>query len=79
MTTVLSEYSRFIEGTVARNAELLSQCDVSDSGTESGVWQSRKKLRLDVGEVAQKLSEPGKVIYLEPSEGEEKWEESKDA
>ena len=70
MTTVLSEYSRFIEGTVARNAELLSQCDVSDSGTESGVWQSRKKLRLDVGEIAKKLSEPGKVIYLEPSEGE---------
>jgi len=79
MTTVLSEYSRFIEGTVAKNANLLAQCDVSDSGTESGVWQSRKNLRLDVADIAHQLNAPGKVIYLGKAEEEEPWEESKDA
>lgn len=79
MTTVLSEYSRFIEGTVAKNANLLAQCDVSDSGTESGVWQSRKNLRLDVADIVKKLNTPGKVIYLGTAEEDETWEESKDA
>lgn len=71
MTAVLSEYSRFIDGTVAKNAELLAQCDVSDSGTEKGIWKSRKNLRLDIDELTKKLSEPGKVIYLGASMEEE--------
>ena len=79
MTTVLSEYSRFIEGTVAKNAELLAQCDVTDSGTESGVWKSRERLRLDVAEITKQLNAPGKVIYLGAATEEETWEDQKDA
>ena len=37
MSTVLKEYSYFIEGTVAKNANLLAQCDKTDTGTEKGV------------------------------------------
>ena len=64
MTTVLGEYSHFIESVVAKNAELLAQCDVTDTGTEKGVWKSRTKLKLDVAEFSKKLSTPDKTIYL---------------
>ncbi|MBW7571626.1 hypothetical protein [Caproiciproducens faecalis] len=64
MLTVLEEYSRFIEGTVAKNAPLLAQCDVSDNGTENGIWKSRAKLQLDVAEIAKQLRNPEKTMYL---------------
>jgi len=34
MSTVLDEYSHFIERNVANNASLLAQCDTTDNGTE---------------------------------------------
>lgn len=64
MSTVLSEYSQFIEGTIAKNAAMLSQCDVSDSGTDEGVWKSRAKYRLDVSDFTKQIKSPDKVIYL---------------
>ena len=64
MTTVLNEYSHFIEGTVAKNAGLLAQCDKTDTGTEKGIWKSRANLKLDVSEFNKKLNAPDKTIYL---------------
>lgn len=64
MTTVLSEYSRFIETTVAKNAGLLAQCDVSDQGGMSGVWQTRAQLTLDVSDLQKQLNSEEKVFYL---------------
>ena len=64
MSTVLNEYSHFINGTVAKNAGLLAQCDIKDTGTEKGIWKSRAKLKLDVSEFERQLSAPDKTIYL---------------
>ena len=64
MSTVLNEYSYFIEVTVAKNAGLLAQCDKTDTGTEKGVWKSRAKLKLDVSEFNKRLNAPDKTIYL---------------
>lgn len=64
MSTVLEEYSHFIEGTVAKNAPLLAQCDVSDNGTENGTWRSRAKLQLDVAELSKQLCNTEKTMYL---------------
>lgn len=64
MTTVLNEYSNFIDGTVAKNAGLLAQCDKTDTGTDKGVWKSRAKLKLDVSEFNKQLNAPDKTIYL---------------
>lgn len=64
MSTVLEEYSRFIDGTVAKNADLLAQCDIRDSGTEEGLWKSRAKLKLDVSEFAKHLNNHDKTIYI---------------
>ena len=64
MSTVLNEYSYFIEVTVAKNAGLLAQRDKTDTGTEKGVWKSRAKLKLDVSEFNKRLNAPDKTIYL---------------
>ena len=45
---VLEEYAQFINGTVSKNSELLSQCDIQDKGASIGVWKSRADLELDV-------------------------------
>jgi len=71
MSAVLEEYSRFIDGTVAKNADLLAQCDVRDSGTEEGIWKSRAKLKLDVTEFAKQLKSHDKTLYLGISEESE--------
>jgi len=64
MSTVLNEYAYFIDGTVAKNAGLLAQCDRTDTGTEKGIWKSRAKLKLDVSEFSKQLNAPDKTIYL---------------
>lgn len=64
MTAVLDEYSRFIETTVGENAALLAQCDISDDGTNEGIWNSRAQLKLDVSEFSKQLSNPQKTICL---------------
>ena len=64
MSRVLNEYSNFIAITVAKNADLLAQCDYSDTGTEKGVWKSRAKLKLDVSEFIRQLNAPDKTIYI---------------
>ncbi len=70
MTTVLNEYSHFIETTISNNAMLLAQCDVSDSGTDQGIWQNRANLRLDVSEITKNLECKNKVLYLGRTEEE---------
>lgn len=64
MTTALGEYSRFIEDTVAKNAELLALCDVGDRGEMSGIWKSRAELKLDVAEIQKQLATKEKTFYL---------------
>ena len=64
MSTALNEYSYFIDGTIAKNAGLLAQCDRTDTGTEKGIWKSRAKLKLDVSEFSKLLNAPDKTIYL---------------
>lgn len=64
MSTVLGEYSHFIEGTVTKHAGLLAQCDISDSGTDAGIWKSRANLKLDVAEFAKQIKAPEKTLYL---------------
>jgi hypothetical protein len=71
MSTVLNEYSHFIESTVAKNASLLSQCDTTDDGTEAGVWKSRTRLKLDVSDFAKQFNMPDRTIYLGISEEHE--------
>lgn len=64
MSTVLNEYSQFIDNTIAKNADLLAQCDTTDTGTEEGIWKSRAKLKLDVSSFNKQLNAPEKTIYL---------------
>jgi len=64
MSSVLNEYSHFIDGVIAKNAGLLSQCDTTDTGTENGIWKSRAKLKLDVSAFNKQLNAPEKTIYL---------------
>lgn len=64
MTNVLSEYSRFIETTVAQNSNLLAQADKQDDGTVSGIWSSRANLKLDVTELKKELYAPNKTLFL---------------
>lgn len=70
MATVLNEYSHFIETSISQNAMLLAQCDVSDSGTDQGIWQTRANLRLDVSEIIKNLENKDKVLYLGITEEE---------
>lgn len=70
MTSVLAEYSRFVEGTIAQNAELLAQCDTSDNGGEAGVWNSRKNFKLDVSELVKQINDSEKTFYLTAAEEE---------
>lgn len=75
MATVLEEYERFIDGPIAKNANLLAQCDERDNGTEKGIWKSRKRMKLDVSDLAKQLKAPQKTIYLdvvEENKNEEK-------
>lgn len=64
MTTVLGEYSRFIEGKIAKNAGLLAQCDANDDGSDTGIWNRRANLRLDVSDFAKQIKAPEKTLYL---------------
>lgn len=64
MAAVLSEYSNFIEGTIAQNSTLLAQCDISDTGTEKGIWKSRAKLKLDTSSLHNELTASEKAVYL---------------
>lgn len=74
MTTVLGEYSRFIEGTIAKNAGLLAQCDANDDGSDSGIWNRRANLRLDVADFAKQIKAPEKTLYLGVELEEESWQ-----
>ena len=64
MANVLDEYSRFIENTVVNNANLLSQCDPSDNGTEQGLWQSRANLKLNASDFKKALLSNSQEYYL---------------
>ncbi len=77
MASVLTEYARFIGRTIAPNAELLAQCDKTDSGTKKGIWMSRKSFELDVADLAEKLEAPKTTIYL-AVEREQEQEETED-
>lgn len=68
MATVLSEYARFIDTTISRNAALLAQCDITDNGTENGTWQKRANLKLDVASITEALASHNQPLYLYPVE-----------
>jgi hypothetical protein len=64
MARVLEEYSYFIDNDVAKNALLLSQYDMNDDGTVTGLWASRSQLKLDTAELSRALNNPQKTLYL---------------
>jgi hypothetical protein len=64
MARVLEEYSHFIETDITQNAVLLSQYDINDDGTETGLWASRSQLKLDTAELSRALNNPQKTLYL---------------
>lgn len=64
MARVLEEYSHFIETDISKNAVLLSQYDINDDGTQTGLWASRSKLKLDTAELSRALNNPQKILYL---------------
>lgn len=64
MFTVLDEYSYFIDKNIASNANFLAQCDVSDDGTNKGIWESRAKLKLDISEMKNLLAAEEKLLYI---------------
>lgn len=65
MAAVLQEYERFIEGTIVKNAEMLSLCDASQQRKVEGTWKKRAALRLEVGNVVKQLQNPAPVLYIE--------------
>lgn len=70
MARVLEEYSYFIDNDVAKNALLLSQYDINDDGTETGLWASRSQLKLDIAELSRALNSPQQTLYLGVAEEE---------
>jgi len=64
MTTVLDEYSNFIETLIVANAPRLAVLDPSDNGLEDGIWNTRANLRIDIKEFAKQLSNPEKILFL---------------
>ena len=64
MARVLEEYSHFIETDISKNAVLLSQYDINDDGTSTGLWASRCQLKLDTTELSKALNNPQKTLYL---------------
>lgn len=70
MATVLSEYSKLLETTIAQNANLLAECDTNDNATEDGIWKKRAGLKLDVAELTKQLTSPDKTVYLGLTEEE---------
>lgn len=66
---VLDEYSYFIDKNITSNAKFLAQCDISDDGTNKGIWESRAKLKLDIIEIKKQLATDEKILYLS-QEGE---------
>ena len=65
MNTVLNEYAKFINQTIENNAVLLSQCDKNDDGTDRGIWNSRKNLRIDSIGLLNKPDGGCSVMYLD--------------
>lgn len=76
MASVFSEYSHFIGGTIAPNAQMLAEGDENDSGTERGIWKSRKNLELDVTELVKQLDAPRKTLYLSMAQEAEEEDET---
>lgn len=62
---VLQEYERFITGTIVKNANMLSQCDIRDSGKEDGIWKKRAGLQLEVKNAVQKITPASNILILE--------------
>ena len=64
MSRVLEEYSDFIANDVAQNASLLSQYDINDDGTATGLWASRSQLSLDTTAIYNALNCTRKTLYI---------------
>ena len=64
MTTVLKDYSFFIETLIASNAEQLAILDPKNKGTNNSIWNTRGKLRIDVLNFAEQLNSPNKTLYI---------------
>lgn len=64
MTAVLNEYSRFIKERIAEKAELLVECDVSDTGLLESGWKARANLHLDMNDISRQIEQKNKILYL---------------
>ena len=64
MTTVLKDYSFFIETLIASNAEQLAILDPKNKGTNNSIWNTRGKLKIDVLNFAEQLNSPNKTLYI---------------
>ena len=71
MNTVLKRYSLFIEKTIAKNARMLSECDVNDNGTNEGTWSMRKNMHLTVPTITNYINEKNEFFELEGETNEE--------
>ncbi|MGM9941453.1 MAG: hypothetical protein ACI32N_05625 [Bulleidia sp.] len=69
MVSVLYEYEKFIEGTIVKNASMISSCDRSEQRKIAGTWKKRAALKLEVAEVVKQLQKPSDVLYIERKEG----------
>ena len=64
MVSSLREYSKFIDNVIVPNALVLSQVTVGDDGSSNGRWQKRIAVRLDVSDLANRLSNLPKTMYI---------------
>lgn len=56
MIKALEEYGGFIKNNVVENAKLLKDYDLSDDGTDTGLWSNRAKLLSSINEVSNSLN-----------------------
>lgn len=64
MSSVLNDYSAFINNVIAPNSDLLIELDARDKGTESGIWNTRSKLHLNISDFQKLMNSQNKTIYL---------------
>lgn len=64
MSSVLNDYSAFINNVIAPNSDLLIELDVRDKGLENGIWNTRSKLNLNISDFRKLMNSKNKTIYL---------------
>lgn len=68
MLTTVSEFRRFIERVISKNARKLAECDRNDILLKDGIWETRAKLLCNADSMKYTLSERT-TFYLAEGEG----------